>query len=652
MDASDPAVVEALRLLGVRRLVLAIHDASFPSSAEEDVGRGSPYGAGAREFLAFVRGLGFTGVQLGPQGETSADDPSPYDGTAFARGALSISLAELARDLPWGGLVAPEDVAAIVARRPADRARAHHAFADREQRAALARAWSAFEDARRRVSAGGARTSLEARVAELVEPFATFRARHADWLERDALFEVLAHVHGTADWRAWPGADARLWSPEPEDAPRADARLRALRERFAADVERHAFVQLLAHEQHRAFRADMRALGLEVRGDIQIGFAHRDRWGFAGRFLRGWALGAPPSRTNPAGQAWGYPVLDPDQYFASASGALAPGPARALFRARMAKAFAEYDGVRIDHPHGLVCPWVYPADARDPDVAVARGARLFESPAVAEHPALARFAIARPDQLARDPRVPRHADDWVRALEPEQIDRYAVLLDDVVEAARAAGRGADDVACEVLSTCPTPLRLVLERHRLGRFRVTQKAMLDDPSDVYRTENASPADWVMIGTHDTEPIWLLVREWGTSGELRRQVEFLARRLAPSPADVSRLERLLASDPGAVAQAKLAELFASPAENAMVFFADLLGIADVFNRPGVRSEENWRVRVPPGWREDYAERRARGRALDVSGALALAIESRGASFAGAHRGLVERLRRASPWCRSSA
>ncbi|MDD2468400.1 MAG: 1,4-alpha-glucan branching protein GlgB, partial [Desulfobulbus sp.] len=37
------AIQEALQVLGIRRLLLGIHDPAFPSSGEEDIGRGSPY---------------------------------------------------------------------------------------------------------------------------------------------------------------------------------------------------------------------------------------------------------------------------------------------------------------------------------------------------------------------------------------------------------------------------------------------------------------------------------------------------------------------------------------------------------------------------------------------------------------------------------
>ena len=119
--------------------------------------------------------------------------------------------------------------------------------------------------------------------------------------------------------------------------------------------------------------------------------------------------------------------------------------------------------------------------------AVQGGARMFESPCLSDHPRLAAYAIARPDQL--DLALPRHADRWVHTLDDAQVARYAAQLDVVLAAARAHGRALEDVLCEVLSTQPYPLQRVLEGHGLGRFRVTQKADLSNPNDVYRSENA-------------------------------------------------------------------------------------------------------------------------------------------------------------------
>src|SRR5207249_2941809 len=121
----------------------------------------------------------------------------------------------------------------------------------------------------------------------------------------------------------------------------------------------------------------------------------------------------------PEGQPWGYPVLDPRE----------PGALELVAR-RVLKLLGEFDGLRIDHPHGLVCPWVYRATQPDALAAVQAGARLHASPDLPDHPELAPLAIARPEQLARE--LERHADDWVQALEPAQIDHYALALDAIV----------------------------------------------------------------------------------------------------------------------------------------------------------------------------------------------------------------------------
>ena len=60
---------------------------SFPAGAD-DAGRGTPYSDAGRAFFGFARALGFTGVQLGPQGLTSRDNPSPYDAMLFSREPL------------------------------------------------------------------------------------------------------------------------------------------------------------------------------------------------------------------------------------------------------------------------------------------------------------------------------------------------------------------------------------------------------------------------------------------------------------------------------------------------------------------------------------------------------------------------------------
>jgi 4-alpha-glucanotransferase len=201
----------------------------------------------------------------------------------------------------------------------------------------------------------------------------------------------------------------------------------------------------------------------------------------------------------------------------------------------------------------------------------------------------------------------------------------------IIGTAQRHGHRVEDVACEVLSTLPTPLARVLAARGLGRFRVTQKAVLSDPRDVYRSENARPEDWVMASTHDTRPIWEVAEEWQRRGDVRARAEYLAWRLAPDPSHRDDLARSLAGDVGLLVHAQFADLFASAARNVMVFFTDVFGMRESYNVPGTVGPENWSLRVPPAYADVHAERLRRDRALNLPLALAMALRARTAGSA---------------------
>jgi 4-alpha-glucanotransferase len=532
---------EALRVLGIERLALGVHDANFPGDPDEDLGTGTPNGRGADDFFRFARELGFDTFQLGPDGETSDSDPSPYNGAVFSRRTLSIAPAQLVEQ----GLLSEETLQTV---RVAPRDTCDHDRACRAMRTILREVYD-------RVRARGM-------------PKTKYR-------DVFALFDALTEAND--------GRDFTEWSPEIEPTHES--------------IDRFALGQRLAHEQHATMRARARALGLRLYADLQIGWSRRELWAFPDCFMREFRMGAPPSRTNPDGQPWGYPMVDP----------AAPEKVAALLDARFDKVAREYDGVRIDHPHGWVCPWVYRVDDPDQLRAVQSGARLFESP---DHPALGRFAIARNDQIDRA-RVPWD-EHWVTDLDDEQVTRYAALLDRLIQRI-----GRENVLCEVLSTLPYPLGRVLERYRLGRFRVTQKVGLHNPRDVYRSENAEPADWIMVGNHDTAPIWAVTERWVSDGTADAHANYLEERL----------RQPVGRDPRSLARAKLAELFASPARHVFVWWGDLLGETEWYNRPGTVNRENWSRRIPPDYRRIYRERVARGHAMDVRAAVSMALRARG-------------------------
>ena len=607
----DPSITEAMHLLDTSDLLLAVHDASFPGAEGGDTGRGSPYGAGGTALARFARSLGFTGLQLGPQGQTSSINRSPYDGTLFSRNILSLDLKALVDQ----NLLSRGTWEAILADNPRqDGRRVPYAYAFNCYGKAMDEVYRHFLSARDRKD--GAALTLDRKIKGLWQS--------SRCLRDDALYEALSLVHGQLPWRKWPqtgeaALDQVLCAP-PSDREEACARRRRdLETEHARVLERYALAQQLLLAQHREFQDRMRGLGLKIYGDVQVGFSPCDTWSLQKLLLKNYVMGAPPSRTNVEGQPWNYQVLDPAQYL-DVDGR--PGPVLEFIAERLGKMLLEFDGLRLDHPHGLVCPWVYRADVPDSFQAVQHGARLFSSPALTDHPDLARHAIVPPEQLNLE--QPRFAEDWVRVLSSEQEERKALIMDAVMEQVVSHGRHQEDILFEVLSTEPLPLQRVRLRHGLGRFRVTQKADLDNPFDVYRSENTHPQDWVMVGNHDTPSIWRLVKEWHGKGEGMKQAGYLARRLRP--ADSGRLASILASDPRRLAHAKVADLFLSSARHVMIFFADLFGLEETYNVPGTVNEDNWTLRVPPDFNHRYEEGRRRGDVLNLHAALALALRAR--------------------------
>lgn len=587
-------IEQAARPARIERFVLQIHSASFPADPEEDLGRGSPYSQGAQRLFEFAARLGFNAIQLGPTGMTDRGNPSPYDATVFSRNPLDLPLRRLVdegrmRRSTWESL--------------------RRMLPPREHGSApYSVVYDAFQVAIAEIVATASEKDRAAARAFLLD--------NHGWLEPDALYQALCREHGHVAWPEWnrteQGAlDQRLFDPPEHQRRLADERRARLRERHAQSIEDYALIQWLLAEESKALRTRLLNLGLSLYGDLQVGLSLQDIWASRSIFLDGYRLGAPPSRTNPAGQPWGYPILDPRQL-----GTLdAPGPALRFVRARIERLLAECDGVRIDHPHGWIDPWVYRADDRDPFHAVQNGARLQSSPADPRHPALAALAIARPEQI--DPTQPLYADGHVAHLDADQVRRYSLLVDEIVRQQELAGRPPDSIACEVLSTLPYPVGRVLERHGIGRFRVVQKLSLHDPADVYRIEQSEPQDWIMLGTHDTPPIWKLAEQWREDKSAVAWAGYLSKQLLP----LAGADEEIAEAPGRLVNSLFAAMLTSPARNVVVFFPDLFGMTERYNEPGIVSERNWALRVPTDFESSYAQNIRLGRALDVKSCFSI-------------------------------
>lgn len=175
-------------------------------------------------------------------------------------------------------------------------------------------------------------------------------AKHADWLDDYAIFEVLRRRFGSQSWTDWP--DAYRHRDE-----------KTLREtRASAQVEIHHIFD----QQYRLDRAWQRirthaqGLGIHLFGDVPIFIAHdsADTWSRPDCFLLDdagqptYVTGVPPDYFAEFGQRWGNPHYHWERMREDGF---------SWWLARMQRQFELFDLVRIDHFRGLVAVWMIEA---------------------------------------------------------------------------------------------------------------------------------------------------------------------------------------------------------------------------------------------------------------------------------------------------
>ena len=70
------------------------------------------------------------------------------------------------------------------------------------------------------------------------------------------------------------------------------------------------------------------------------------------------------------------------------------------------------------------------------------------------------------------------------------------------------------------------------------------------------------------------------------------------------------------------------------------SDFFGFRDVYNRPGIVDGDNWGLRIPADFEREYGRGLAAGGAMDVAGAMVMALRARAATTS-AYVGLADEL-----------
>ena len=604
-------VKKALEVLGKKNFVFIMHNGSFPAANGQNTGFGTINSEGGRKFLDYAEGI-FDAIQMGPAGKTKSTDASPYTGTIFSNNPLFIDLKELTTK-KWNHILSESTYNEIVENNPnKGKNRTSYSYITKKQEEALTEAYDNF---------------LKWNDKKLNKEFDSYKLKNKSWLDNDSLYEALSIEHGTDYWPNWKSdIDKNLLNPQSnEEKIEYAKRINEISAKYSKEIDRYKFIQFVLNKQNEETRKYASSKGIKMIADRQVAFSDRDSWAYQSLFMPDWCLGCPPDYFSKDGQAWGFPVMDPEKLFNS-DGTLGEGGI--LMKELYKKMFRENPGgVRIDHIVGLIDPWVY-VKGKKPMPNCGAG-RLYSSP---EHPALSKYAVAKLEDLNNE--FTSDNEKRVRTLTDEQIKLYGRLIEKIViAAAKEEGLTKDAIVCEDLGTLTNPVASVMKKYELLGMRLTQFTVPTEPDDPYRCKNITEKCWAMVGTHDNRPVRVWAKSLINTHEGYLHVKNLVDDLFAESDNKDDIIVKMTSDAEFLTETKLVELFACKAENIQIFFTDFFKMTETYNVPGTSGDRNWSLRLPDNFENMEV--------INLPQILKKAIISRGKEFSDKNKKIIEEL-----------
>lgn len=602
---------KALTALGKKNFVFIMHNGSFPAAAGENTGFGTINSDGGKEFINYAAGL-FDAIQMGPAGKTKKSDSSPYTGTIFSNNPLFIDLKQLTTS-KWHKILSEATFNEIVENNPnKGKNRTSYSYITIKQSQALMEAYKNF---------------IKLNDKQLNKEFNKYKLENDSWLDKDSLYEAFSLENGSDYWPIWKNKqDKNIFNPKSnEEKIEFAKRIDEISKKYAQEIDEYKFEQFILYKQNLETRKLAESKNIKMIADRQVAFSDRDCWAYQSLFLEGWCLGCPPDYFSKDGQAWGFPVVNPEKLFNS-DGSL--GDAGILMKNLYKKMFHENPGgVRIDHIVGLIDPWVY-KKGKKPMPEQGAG-RLYSSP---EHEELKKYAIAKLEDL--DTTLTSDKEKRVKTLTEEQIKLYGRFIEKIViAAAKEEGLTKDSIVCEDLGTLTNPVAAVMKDYDLLGMKLTQFTVPTEEDDPYRCKNITPRSWAMIGTHDNQPVTVWANSLIHTHEGYLHVKNLVDDLFSEEQDKDSIIVKMTNDADFLKETKLIELFACKAENIQIFFTDFFNMNETYNVPGTSGDKNWSLRLPDNYKEMQT--------INLPLLLKKAIIARGKEFANKNQKLIEEL-----------
>lgn len=604
-------IKKALTALGKKNFVFIMHNGSFPAAAGENTGFGTINSDGGKEFINYAAGL-FDAIQMGPAGKTKKSDSSPYTGTIFSNNPLFIDLKQLTTS-KWHKILSEATFNEIVENNPnKGKNRTSYSYITIKQSQAMMEAYKNF---------------IKLNDKQLNKEFNKYKLENDSWLDKDSLYEAFSLENGSDYWPIWKNKqDKNIFNPKSnEEKIEFAKRIDEISKKYEKEIDEYKFEQFILYKQNLETRKLAESKNIKMIADRQVAFSDRDCWAYQSLFLEGWCLGCPPDYFSKDGQAWGFPVVNPEKLFNS-DGSL--GDAGILMKNLYKKMFHENPGgVRIDHIVGLIDPWVY-KKGKKPMPEQGAG-RLYSSP---EHEELKKYAIAKLEDL--DTTLTSDKEKRVKTLTEEQIKLYGRFIEKIViAAAKEEGLTKDSIVCEDLGTLTNPVAAVMKDYDLLGMKLTQFTVPTEEDDPYRCKNITPRSWAMIGTHDNQPVTVWANSLIHTHEGYLHVKNLVDDLFSEEQDKDSIIVKMTNDADFLKETKLVELFACKAENIQIFFTDFFNMNETYNVPGTSGDKNWSLRLPDNYKEMQT--------INLPLLLKKAIIARGKEFANKNQKLIEEL-----------
>lgn len=561
-DYHDNAIQAALDYLGVQSAAMILHGSCNPVS-QNDLGIGSPCGEKAAEVLKFEKIHGFNANQLGPIGEVTRGDISPYAATIFAYNKMFIDPNLLATD-EYANIL-PQNSASYYSvdysddTRPYTYSKFFDAFENYDKIID-----EAYENFKNKIYVN------DPKALKLQAEYDEFKKDKGSRARLSALFEVLSKTYGTRDVSVWESKiDRNLPELLRQRDPDAIKRYRQILKRSSKDIDNYVFGQFLINKQLKDNKEFRNSIDFEYINDNLVGNDVSEEWMYPDAFLKNYRLGCPEGGKDNGPQLWDIPVLDPRKLF-NVDGSL--GPAGKFLHDKLESALEYCENIRIDHALGLVDPYIYDKNS------------VVE---VDGHLDRARFRGNNISQM------------W----EVDPNHSYEKILEEIVLPILKEHNIAPEKAVwEDLG------------NRTNKFNQIYYDKLHLPGMTQlhwdRGEHAPRNNWALMGSHDEPSAISLIREnWLTdnwdNGASSWHIDYLSGYLNQDPDrldDREMFKQRLLNNPPERIKAKFAELFTST-DRVQIPFTDFFGISARYNEKGTKSANNWKLRLNDNYQDEY-------------------------------------------------